>query len=208
METSNIIGNIDSTTTDDGNVVVKSQNSIFSDSFCFQDYYDEALMRKFIKSTEAIIRQSKEYNDYLALIKTNYSILNYDNMMSHIGSGDASIEIHHYPFTLYDIVEIVMSHHIARGDNFTSFDLAKEIMNLHFRHEIGFVPLTTTNHELAHDGAIFISTKQIFGDWRKFAAEYDDGLNEDEREKAKRIVELSDANCATDFNHLFSKGSD
>ena len=143
----NVIGNINSVTNNSGNTYLKSTNSIFSSSFYFQDFYDDKLVKKFIRSTEAIIRQSKEYNDYLALIKTNYNILNFDNVLSHISDTDACIEIHHYPFTLYDLVDTVMTYHLANKENFTSFSIAKEIMEEHFSHHIGFVPLTKTNHE-------------------------------------------------------------
>ena len=199
----NIIGNINSTTDNSGNIIVKGTNSIYCESFYFQDYLDEKLAHKFIKSTEAIIRQSKEYNDYLSLLKTNYNILNFDNVLSHINSSDATIEIHHYPLTLYDIVDVLMTYHIAHKENFTSFSLAKEIMNLHFKQQIGFVPLTKTNHELAHSEGLFISFKQVFGDWRKFCLDYKDGLNETITERLNKLEELSNANMASDFKELY-----
>lgn len=199
----NIIGNINSTTDNSGNIIVKGSNSIYCESFYFQDYLDEKMMHKFIKSTEAIIRQSKEYNDYLALIKTNYNILNFDNILSHINSSDASIEIHHYPLTLYEIIDIVATHHINKKEDFTSFSLAKEIMGLHFKQEIGFVPLTKTNHELAHADGLFISFKQVFGNWRKFCLDYLDGISAETQTKLNKLDELSTANMASDFKGLF-----
>lgn len=199
----NVIGNINSTTDNNGNIIVKGSNSIFCESFYFQDYLDEKMSHKFIKSTEAIIRQSKEYNDYLALLKTNYNILNFDNVLSHISSSDASIEIHHYPLTLFEIVDIIMTYHVAKKENFTSFSIAKEVMNLHFNQKIGFVPLSKTNHELAHADGLFISFKQVFGDWRKFCLEYRDGISEEIKEKLNKLDELSSADMASDFKELY-----
>ena len=199
----NVIGNINSITDNGGNIIVKGSNSIYCESFYFQDYLDDKIVHKFIKNTEAIIRQSKEYNDYLSLLKTNYNILGFDNVLSHIGSSDASIEIHHYPLTLFDIVDVLMTHHIAKKEKFTSFSLAKEVMNLHFKHEIGFVPLSKTNHELAHADGLFISFKQVFGDWKKFCKDYDDGMSEDLKEKINKLEELSNVGMASDFKGLF-----
>lgn len=198
-----MIGNIGVYTDKNGNLIMKSDNSIFCSSFYFQDYYDDKLINKFIKSTEAIIRQSREYNDYLSLLKTNYNILNFDNLQSHISDGDASIEIHHYPFTLYDIVDTVMTYHIIQKDKFTSFSLAKEIMDLHFQHKIGFVPLTITNHQLAHDEAIFISLKQVFGDWKAFYKQYESGVSEAMKTKIAQLESLTDAGLASDFRRLY-----
>ncbi len=199
----NIIGNINSTTDNNGNIIVKGSNSIYCESFYFQDYLDESLMHKFIKNTESIIRQSKEYNDYLSLIKTNYNILNFDNVLSHINSSDASIEIHHYPLTLYEIIDIIVTHHINKKENFTSFSIAKEVMGLHFKQEIGFVPLTKTNHELAHTDGLFISYKQVFGKWRKFCMDYLDGISAGVQEKLNKLEELSNAGLASDFRGLY-----
>lgn len=199
----NIIGNITSQQSENGNITM-SGGGIFCNSFYFQDFYDDKLINKFIKSTEAIIRQSREYTNYLAMLKANYNILNFDNIQSHIGESDASIEIHHYPFTLYDIVDIVMTHHVNKRENFTSFSLAKEIMELHSAHKIGFVPLTITNHQLAHDNGLFISFKQVFGDWEDFYKMYEDGISEELKEKIKKLRLLSDAGLASDFRGIYN----
>jgi len=198
----NIIGNINSQIDSNGNIVMKS-GSIFCSSFYFQDFYDDKLIVKFIKSTEAIIRQSKEYYNYLALLKTNYNILNFDNIQSHISESDASIEIHHYPFTLFEIVDIVMTHHITKKENFTSFSLAREIMDLHFQHKIGFVPLNITNHQLAHDNALFISFNQVFGNWRAFYKEYEDGISAEAKERIAKLEALTAAHMASDFKGIY-----
>ena len=203
MEDNKVIGNIVAGTDNSGRPILKSTQNIFCNSYYFQDFYDESLIKKFIKSTESLIRHSREYTDYLALLKTNYNILNYDNLQSNISDADASIEIHHYPFTLYEIVDIVMTYHTAKKEDFTSFSLAEEIMDLHFKHKIGFVPLTTTNHELAHDNGVFISFKQVFGNWEDFCNTYKEGISQETIEKIEHLRELSDAKMASDFKGLF-----
>lgn len=199
----NVIGNINSESTPNGNAILKSTSSIFLSSFYFQDYYDDNLCKAFIKDCEKLIRQSDEYNQYLATMKANYNILNFDNVESHISASDCDIEFHHYPFTLYEIVDIVMMHHLLKKDNFTSFSIAKEVMELHFKQWIGFVPLTTTNHELAHDGSIFISSKQIIGDWRKFANVYADALSTEYKAKIEKLDNMTLLNAATDFSGIY-----
>jgi hypothetical protein len=197
-----IIGNIQAVEKN-SKPMLKSANSIFYESFYFQDYYDDGLIKKFIKSTERLVRQSNEYTQYIAMVKTNYAMMGFDNVLSNIDSSDAEIEFHHYPFTLYDIIDIIMSYHLAKQDNFTSFSIAKEVMDLHFQQKIGIVPLSHTNHELAHAGALFISTKQIFGRWDEFAEQYKEGLSQEQKDKIKTLVSMSQAHAATDFKSLF-----
>ena len=81
--------------------------------------------------------------------KETYPVLLNDNITSNI-TEDANIEFHHYPFTLYDIVDIVLCNYLIKGKPITSFYIAEEVLDLHFKMKIGIVPLTTTNHELAH----------------------------------------------------------
>lgn len=198
----NIIGNIESIDKNN-NIIMKSNTSIFYNSFYFQNFYDDKSIVSFIKNTERLIRQSKEYDGYLALIKTNYNIFTFDNILSNISDNDADIEFHHYPFTLYEIVEIIMNYHFLKKENFTSFSIAKEVMDLHFHHLIGFVPLSKTNHQLAHSGDIFISLKQVFGNWREFMNKYDSGISQQEKKYIEKLENLTNANFATDYKGLY-----
>lgn len=201
MENNTVIGNIISEEKGD-NIILKSTQNIFCNSFYFQDLYDDSAINKFIKKVEYTVRHSAEYTDYLSLLKTNYNILNYDNVQSNIGDSDASVEIHHYPFTLYEIADIVMTNHLLKKENFTSFTLAKEIMDLHFEHKIGFVPLITTNHELAHNDAIFISLKQVFGDWCSFYKDYNVDNLPEYKAKIDHLKELSTAGMKSDYKGI------
>ena len=88
---------------------------------------------------------------------------------------DVDIELHHYPLNLFQIVETVMNYHVIHGDRFTSFSLALEILQLHYQNKIGLVPLDKTNHELAHNYSIFLSSKQIFGNRKEFVKQYAEG---------------------------------
>lgn len=206
MENENRIGNIESKVTPKQNVIIKSSSSLFAETFYFNDILDDKTVKKFIKNTEKTIRSSKEYNGYIGLLKSNYDILNYDNILSNISSNDASIEFHHYPFTLYEIVDIVLSYHMIKKEKVTTFSLAKEIMELHFQHKIGLVPLSTTTHELGHDNSIFISKKQIFGKYEEFAEKYSIALSNENKNKLNKLEEMSALNIQKDLRGLFNNG--
>ena len=187
---------------DKDNMILKSSKNIYCESFYFMDMYDENLYKKFIKQTERIIRSSKEYNAYIEELRTNIHALNYDSIMSNICNADADLEIHHYPLTLYDIVEVIVNYHLINKDKITSFSIAKEVMECHFKNIIGIVSLTTTNHQLAHTGSIFLNKKQIFGNYEEFLNIYSNGVNVEIKNKIERLNKLSDNNTAIDFKGI------
>ena len=194
--------NIANINIDTNNLSIQSNKNIFCESFYFIDIYNENAYKKFIKQTERLVRKSKEYNKYIEVLRTNIPALNYDSIMSNISNADASLEIHHYPLTLYNIVEIVLNHKLINKEKVTSFSIAKEVMECHFKNMIGIVSLSTTNHELAHTQSIFLNKKQIFGEYKRFLEEYADGVNTDIREKIERLNQMSDNNIAIDFKGI------
>ena len=86
------------------------------------------------------------------------------------------MELHHYPFTLFDIVQGVLRHEYGilsdrepvykRPVNL--FKVAEKVMKLHYQGVIGLIPLSLTAHELAHNGDIFIplTDEYVFGNWK------------------------------------------
>lgn len=181
---------------------IKSNRSIYCESFYFIDIYDEANLKRFIKSIELMVRGSKEYKKYIELLRTNVHALNYDSIMSNISNTDTSLEFHHYPLSLYDNCEILVLDHLAKRDNITSFSIAKEIMDAHFENKIGLVSLAKTNHELAHDGAIFLNKKQVYGKYEEFIQEHIKGVSVDLLSKLQRLEDMTKADVATDFKGI------
>lgn len=197
----NAVGNVSSVELN-GQIGIKSDSSPFAECLYFQDFYDENAVKKFTKNVERLIRTSREYNDYIALLRTNCSELNHDNILHNITNSDVDLEFHHYPFSLFDIVSIVMNNHVIDGKKFTSFSLAKEIMKLHYEHKIGLVPLTKTMHELAHDGKLFLSTKQIFGDYKSFIKEYEKGITAEQIIGLEELEKLSNDGIPSDIGGI------
>ena len=201
MEEKAVIGNI-KTIESEGDFGLQSENSPFVESFYFEDYYDDRAVKKFVKTVERLIRTSREYNTYISELRNGVGILNHDNILSNISAADVDLEFHHYPFTLYDIIEIVMLHHMAAKEKFTSFSIAKEVMELHYKHVIGLVSLTKTNHELSHSGNLFISTTQVFGDYKAFVELYKDGISGAMLERLNVIEDLTKNGMKSDFKGL------
>lgn len=200
----NNIGNIVSVITPNNNILIKGSQNLYGTAFYYNNFYDERETTKFIKSIERMVRTSREYNIYIESIRNHIAALDHDSILSNITTADVNLEFHHYPISLYDIIDIIITHDIAINKKVNSFEIAKEIMDLHYANEIGVVSLTVTNHELAHTGDIFISTKEVFGDYKKFMEDYKDGLSSDIIMKVKHIEELSNNNNPSDFRGLYN----
>jgi flagellar biosynthesis chaperone FliJ len=202
MEEKNKLGNINFID-QDGKPIIKSDNSPFPASFYFDKFYEEKEYKKFIKNIEKLIRTSNEYRNYIEQLHNTVAALNIDNILSYITDSDANVEFHHYPFTLYDIVDIVIIQKFFEQQNFTSFSIAKEIMELHYKNLIGIVPLTKTMHELAHAGELFLSSKQIFGNYKEFMKRYSEGINKDLKQKIDEMENSTEADYPSDIGGLF-----
>jgi len=148
---------------------------------------------KFIKTCETVIRKSTEYKDYIRFLKNN---LNMDAciILSNIKNGNGKryhIEIHHEPFTLFDIVETVISRRLEHGESINALNVADEVMDLHYSGLVGLVPLTSTMHELVHNGRIFIPLQYIYHKYNEFFKEYEPYMNTSLIEKIEAKVNLS-----------------
>lgn len=183
----NTVGNVQSTNLPDGNVVLK--NVTTKDTIGSFYYYptDVKKNKKFIKRIEATIRRSEEYSNYLGYLHQEMN-LNNDVIFGNISADKAKLEFHHYPFTLYDIVEIVVNKHIKKHDKFNSFQVSEEILRLHFQNKIGLALVAKTTHDLMHAGKLYIPMESVFGDVNSFVDEYRDYLFQDQIDKFNQLV--------------------
>ena len=191
--------NINSFEENNGNISLQSDEDYFREMYYFMDVFNEREYNKFIKNTELNIRRSNEYRHYIKTIKEEYPIMQVDNILSNISDNDATIELHHYPFTLYDVVDLVAMKNIADGKLINTQRLAKEIMSLHYENIIGLVPMTATIHELTHAGFLFLSKNQIFGNIDEFMDRYGVVITDEMKFKLKKIEEFSEKDTKSDF---------
>ena len=71
------------------------------------------------------------------------------------------------------------------------FDIADEVMNLHYEGVIGLIPLCVTAHELVHSDRIAIPLQLIYHRYDLFAKEYDPWIPEYVKDIVKLKAELS-----------------
>ena len=148
---------------------------------------------KYIKTCETVIRKSMEYKEYIKFLRDNMD-MDQCIILSNLKNGNGKkyhVEIHHEPFTLFDIVETVITKRLENGESISALNVADEVMDLHYSGMVGLVPLTITMHELVHKGRIFIPLQFIYHKYNEFFAEYEDFMNESLKEKIEAKVNLS-----------------
>ncbi len=130
--------------------------------------------KRIIKKCEIMIRSSLEYRQYIQFLKAN---LDYNRCAVLRGIHSTpekhySIEVHHSPYTLFDIVQVVLTKHLDEYGEINLFNVCKEVMELHYEGKVGLIPLTVTVHEMVHNGKIFIPLNLIYQDYAGFTEEY------------------------------------
>lgn len=170
-----------------------------------EDLSDPDDFESFVKATESLIRNDPRYSNYIYELKSRG--FNKDVMQSDIDNEkfpNTDIEMHHGPmFTLYDIVSIVTDHLLSQGNKVTTFGVAKLILCEHELHRIQVVMgLTKTNHELVHDGKMFIHIKQSIGDVMAFIKDFKYGLRREHLYTLQEYLNLCKKYDATDNDYL------
>lgn len=154
--------------------------------------YNEKTRSKFIKSVEKIIRSSLEYREFISYLRAELG-MNFCMFFNNVSRDDIKnigIEIHHIPFSLFDIVNIVLRKYETEELTIDPLVIADEVMRLHYEGKVGLVPLSITVHELYHRGDLFIPLQYVDKGFILFYQEYKDYMKEYE-EMLKRLIVMS-----------------
>lgn len=140
-----------------------------------------------------VVRSSFEYRAFTRFIK-KYMAVNKCSFFSNITNAEnykIHIELHHEPFTLYDIVSIVYNKRFAHRQSVEENEVAKEVMWLHYNLWVGLIPLSKTVHLLVGNNYISIPLNYVMGNWQKFADVYNDFIDNDLKDKLSRSIEFT-----------------
>lgn len=161
---------------------------------------------KLIKELERMVRNSLEYKEYIEFLKNNMDMTqcSFFNNISN-KNRKFSVHIHHEPFTLFDIVKIVVEKAIKNNVDINYFDLSEEVMLIHYRNMVGLLPLSLTVHEAVHDGQIFIPLQAVFGNFMKFYEEYQEYISIDDINILRRKIAMSKETTIHDFTVLVQR---
>lgn len=150
---------------------------------------------RYIKDIEKEVRGSFEYRKMISYFREHMDMNRcafLDNTTYDSRENKISIEIHHYPLTLYDICIVVYNKRSYYNESLELNMVAKEVMQRHYELIVGLVPLSKTVHELAHNGDIFIPLNIVLGNWIRFIDIYKDFMSPEQLDTLDKIIEYND----------------
>jgi hypothetical protein len=110
-----------------------------------------------------------------------------------------TIELHHYPFSLFDICEAVAGKMIKKDSYVKSFFVIEEVVLLHYRFLVGLTPLNPTAHDLAHNNELKIHPKIIIGEWKNLYKEYFPYLSSTAINKYDELIKIEKEEALPSF---------
>ena len=148
--------------------------------FDIEDYNlsDDKDTFSYLTNIERVCRNSRCYKKLIDFLR-NYVDMNKCSFYKNINNIDTTsikIHIHHTPFTLFDIVNVIYSKRMANGESLSVPMVSKEVMFCHYNMCVGLIPLSETVHELVHNGYLFIPTDAVYGKYMEFVNTYKDYL--------------------------------
>lgn len=159
---------------------------------------DDKEYENYIKDVEKEVRKSYEYRKFIKYLRENMDMnkCSFLKGVSNEDTFDIKIEIHHYPFSLRDICEIVIRKRSYYNEPLKLQMTSKEVMELHYKLMIGLIPLSETVHELAHSGRLFIPVDHVMGRYQIFVEIYKPFCDPQQLETLDRIEKYTEENSS------------
>ena len=162
------------------------------------DLFNEKDFKKYIDDVEKMVRSSREYREAVQYMR-KYMDMNtsaFSININNIESNKIKIELHHTPFTLYDIALAVFNRRSRLGEPLDIELVAKEVAYIHYLLIVGLIPLSKTEHKLVHNQALFVPVDKVLGNYEKFIDMYEKDIPEDAMARYNTYVELT-----KNYNH-------
>lgn len=171
------------------------------------DLMDPKDRNKYIKDLERIVRNSFEYREFIKYLRENMD-MDKCAIMENVSNKETykvGIEIHHGPFTLYDICVAVLNRRLELGLSTSIEMVAKEVAGLHYYLMVGLIPLSKTVHELVHNKYIFIPYSNYLGNYEGFIDNYGEYIAPELMETYESNLDYSNKLMENDLSILEKK---
>lgn len=175
------------------NLELFSDNYPFRLSLKIRNFENETAYKKFIRNCEALVRRCNEYKLWRNYIVDVLQIN--ECMITHESIEQVSIDVHHHVPSLYTLVSALINKKIEENEDFCSFDIAQEAIELHFKNKIGYVTLIKSIHEKFHNGYLTIPVSFVKGDYQYFLDNFSRYLDEVEIDKIQARLAVNEHNC-------------
>jgi len=153
------------------------------------NFENEAHFKKFIKNCELLVRRSNEYSSWRNYIIEILGLNTCHITDEHI--SEVTVEVHHHIPSLFAVVAGVINRKINNDESFCSFDIAMEVIQLHFENRVGYTILIQSMHEKFHNGHLEIPINLVHGNYNYFIQHYGGYLDNDELEKINQRLRVT-----------------
>ena len=158
---------------------------------------------KLIKTIESLVRSAIDYKDLIKYLRT-YIDMNQCEFFENFKAGKRKgmIEIHHSPFDLYTIVDVVMQKMEKTEGYIDELVIADKVLQMHYEGLIGLLPLSITAHQLVHDGKLIVPLNCVYGRFVEFTNLFYNELGEERLEILKNNIDMTRHMKKSDFSIL------
>jgi len=174
------------------NSLMDSQNSLTNDDNVFnlpQSDFNLSLRIKsfhstkdfelFVKNVEKLVRISNEYKLWTQYVTEH--LKQFQCALTKESINECPVDIHHHPVTLYTIVKAVITKFLSEEREFSTFDIATKVIELHFQNKVGYIVLLSSLHSKYHEGFLNLPIELINGDYKYILQNYTIEENEYDR---------------------------
>ena len=168
-----------------------SPSEYVDDLSMFED--DPKELHKFVVRTKFMIRNSYEYKQLMIFLKDKCQMY-HCGVHPNIKKFDGfTIEIHHTPLTIEDIIYIIINKRLKRGESLKQSAIAKEVMYDHYLGLIGLYPLCEVCHSYIHseENDLFIPLNVLYGDPEAFFDIYGEYISDTLKIKFRNLQEMT-----------------
>lgn len=158
-----------------------------------EDFDNDKDLTKFVNNCEKMVRMSGEYRIWTEYIR---EALGYHScQITGELHNQTRVEIHHHPITLFSIVKGVVLRNIASKKQFCTFDVATEVIQLHYELKAPFCLLVKSLHDKYHNGYLEIPIDMVHGDYNYFINNYISFFEDDEASSIISKLSVNRQNC-------------
>jgi len=178
---------------DEEDLSLSNNTNPFTLSLRVRSFEGEAEFKKFIKNVERLVRGSLEYKYWKDYIKEVLEVSSC--MITQERMDECTVEIHHHIPSLFIVIKALINKKIANEEAFSTFDIALDTIELHFRNKIGYVALLRSLHEKFHKGHLQIPIGSVQGDYIWFVRNYGEYLDQDDMDVINQRTTINTTNC-------------
>lgn len=164
--------------------------------FDMEEYniFDKDEFNQYLDAIEKVVRTSFEYKQFIKFLRNNINMnqCSFFENVNNIDTYKVKIEIHHSPFTLYDITYMVFKRRQEANECLEVEAVAKEVMYIHYNLLIGLIPVCETVHQLIHNFYLFVPMDKVLGQVDTFISLYGEYMSQEQHDTLQTIREYSE----------------